>query len=127
MAVFGELFQSGDWSTEKHVPAIEARSGEGGVTEVVVTVGREIPHPNTTAHHIVWMEVYFLPDGSRFPYQVARIDLSSHGASAQGPDTSGIYTLPVAHISFRREGPGTLFAAAYCNIHGLWQNSIAVK
>jgi len=127
MAELRDLFQSGDWKQEKHVPAIEIAAAGDGAAEAVVSVGKDIPHPNTTAHHIAWIEVYFLPDGAKFPYQIARTDFAAHGASAQGPDTSGVFAAPTVRVSFKTGGPGTVFAAAYCNIHGLWQGSAPLK
>ncbi len=44
--------QTDDWKTEKHVPVIDIKKVEDGIAHVLVTVGKEIPHPNTTAHHI---------------------------------------------------------------------------
>ncbi len=120
-----EVYQSADWKKEKHAPAIEApESAKKGESVVVtVSVGREIAHPNTTAHHIRWIEVYFHPDGAKFPSQVARFDFTAHGESADGPDTSTIYTQPSVQCSFRTERPGTIMASSYCNIHGLWESA----
>jgi superoxide reductase len=120
-----DLIQSADWKKEKHVPAIDApeRAKKGEAVRVTVTVGKEIAHPNTTAHHIAFMAAYFLPDGGKFPYHVARSDFASHGASADGPDTSTVYTAPDATFTFRTDRPGTILASSYCNIHGLWQSS----
>ena len=42
----GELFQSADWKQEKHSPVIEVEKIEG-LVKVRVSVGKEIPHPNT--------------------------------------------------------------------------------
>ncbi len=120
-----ELFQSADWKKEKHVPVIEIReraNGEGPVS-IGVTVGKEIPHPNTTEHHIDWIEVYFLPDGDKFPYFLGKADIGAHGASARGPNTSTVYTDPVMECVFRTEKSGTVIANSYCNIHGLWTAS----
>ncbi len=44
--------QTDDWKTEKHVPVIDIKKVEDGRAHVMVSVGKEIPHPNTTAHHI---------------------------------------------------------------------------
>lgn len=125
MAEFKELFQSADWKKEKHVPVIEAQEkvAKGEVVDVAVSVGKEVPHPNTTAHHILWIEVYFLPAGEKFPYQVGRCSFDSHGASVQGADTSTVYTHPEGVVKFKTEKSGTILAFSYCNIHGLWQNS----
>ena len=125
MNEFKELFKSADWKTEKHVPVIEAPDSakKGEAVKVGVSVGKEIAHPNKTEHHIRWIEVYFQPKDEKFPYQIARVEFSAHGESAQGPDTSTIYTGYEAVVSFKSDKPGTIFASSYCNIHGLWQNS----
>jgi len=123
-----ELYQSADWKKEKHVPVIEVieKDKEKGV-KIVVSVGKEIPHPNTTAHHINWIDVYFLPEGSKFPYHIGRYEFLSHGASVDGADTSSVYTEPVVEIKFKTGKEGKIFASSYCNIHGLWENSIELK
>jgi superoxide reductase len=120
-----ELLQSADWKTEKHVPVIEAadRAKKQGSLAVTVSVGKEIAHPNTTEHHIAWIEVYFLPKGEKFPYQIGRFEFTSHGSSAQGPNTSTVFTEPKVALSFKTEKSGTILASSYCNIHGLWESS----
>jgi len=129
MAQFKELFQSADWKAEKHVPVIEAPDTvkKGQLAKVTVTVGKEVAHPNKTEHHISWIELYFQPQGDKFPYQLARVEFAAHGASVQGPDTSSVYTHPEATVSFKTAAPGTMYASSYCNIHGLWQNSKELK
>jgi superoxide reductase len=123
MASIKDLFQSADWKTEKHVPVIEVVKGEADTYAVTVCVGKEIPHPNTTEHHINWIEVYFKSEGDKFPYQIGKFEFSAHGASAQGPNTSTIYTSPVATINLKTEKSGIIYATSYCNIHGLWENA----
>lgn len=125
MADFKDLFQSADWKKEKHVPVIEAddKAKKGTLFSVIVSVGKEIPHPNTTAHHIRWIEIYFLPKGENFLYQLGKFEFSAHGESTQGPDTSTVYTHPEVAIKLKTEKPGVIFASSYCNIHGLWQSS----
>jgi superoxide reductase len=120
-----DLFQSADWKAEKHVPVIDAPETvkKGESVGVIVTVGKEIPHPNTTEHHIRWIEIYFQPNGEKFPYELGRFDFASHGESVQGPNTSGVYTHPQVTLVFKTDKPGVLFASSYCNIHGLWKNS----
>ncbi len=129
MAIFNELFQSADWKTEKHVPVIEApeRIKRGEKSQVTVSVGKEIAHPNPTEHHIGWIEVYFLPQGEKFPFQVGKFEFTAHGESTQGPNTSTVYTDPEAVWNFQTEHPGTIYASSYCNIHGLWQNSREIE
>ncbi|MBU3911805.1 MAG: class II SORL domain-containing protein [Pseudomonadota bacterium] len=125
MNEFKELFKSADWKTEKHVPVIEATDSakKGEAVKVTVNVGKQVAHPNKTEHHIRWIEVYFQTKDDKFPYQIGRVEFSAHGESAQGPDTSTVYTGYEAVISFKSDKPGTIFASSYCNIHGLWQNS----
>jgi len=129
MSELKDLFQSADWKTEKHVPVIDAPDTvkKGELIRIVATVGKEIPHPNKTEHHISWVEIYFQPQGEKFPYQIGRIEFSAHGASANGVDTSTVYTHPEAAVSFKTDKPGVIFACSYCNIHGLWQGSRALK
>jgi superoxide reductase len=90
-------------------------------------VGKEIPHPNKTEHHIVWIAVHFHPDGEKFPYHLGRFEFAAHGASVNGPDTSSVYTAPDVTFSFKTDKPGTVIAFAYCNIHGLWFSSVDLK
>jgi superoxide reductase len=67
MRKLGEFVQAADWKTEKHVPAIECPEAvKGGEKfEIKVSVGKEIAHPNTTEHHIRWIQVFFQPEGAR--------------------------------------------------------------
>ncbi|MBU2103173.1 MAG: class II SORL domain-containing protein [Candidatus Omnitrophota bacterium] len=125
MASMKDLFQSADWKKEKHVPVIAApsRVKKGEPVKLVVSVGKEIAHPNTTEHHIRWVEVYFLVSGEKFPYQIGKVEFTAHGESAQGINTSTIYTHPEVTLGFKTEKSGTIFASSYCNIHGLWESS----
>ncbi|MDD5195101.1 MAG: class II SORL domain-containing protein [Candidatus Omnitrophica bacterium] len=120
-----DLFQSADWKAEKHVPVIDAPDEvkKAEFFKVTVAVGKQIPHPNKTEHHISWIEIYFHPKGEKFPYQVARAEFSAHGASVQGLDTSSVYTHPEVMVSFKTDKPGVIYASSYCNIHGLWQSN----
>ncbi|NHI90472.1 MAG: superoxide reductase [Candidatus Thorarchaeota archaeon] len=119
--------QTADWKSEKHVPVIEIEEIKDGKVSVTVTVGKEIPHPNTTAHHIKWIDLFLWPDGEKFPYEIGYCSYDSHGASAQGPDTSGVFSEPVAHFVFKTTKPGTLMATSLCNIHGLWKSETQLK
>lgn len=121
MAKIEDMYQTDDWKTEKHVPVIEIEE-EGEEVKVKATVGKEISHPNTTEHHIRWIELYFHPDGEKFPYHLGKYEFNSHGESTEGPDTSTVYTEPKIVTSFKTEKSGTIVANSYCNIHGLWTN-----
>ncbi len=124
-----DLLQSGDWKGEKHVPVIEIKGTPeaGKPVTVEVSVGKEIPHPNTTAHHISWIEVYFLPEGEKFPQLIGKYEFSAHGAGLQGADTGGVYTEPIVVTTFKTEKPGKILALSYCNIHGLWEGEAELK
>ena len=125
MSLMKELFQDADWKTEKHIPLIDApeKIKKGDILSLTLTVGKEIPHPNTTEHHICWITVFFHPKGEKFPYQVARLEFSAHGESIQGPNTSTIFTQPAVTCVFKTEKSGTILASSYCNIHGLWESA----
>ena len=116
-----ELLQKADWKQEKHVPVVITQKMDDAI-QVEATVGKGIAHPNTTAHHIAWMELYFLPDKGAFPYLIGRYDFAAHGASAEGTDTSTVYTAPKVTMTFKTDKSGTIYALSYCNVHGLWAN-----
>lgn len=129
MGEFKDLLQSADWKTEKHVPVIDAPDSvkKSEFFKITVIVGKEIPHPNKTEHHIRWISVFFHPEGEKFPYQIGKAEFTAHGESANGPDTSTIYTHPEVALNFKTDKPGTIYASSYCNIHGLWQGAKAIK
>lgn len=129
MKQIGELFQSADWKAEKHVPVIEipAKVKKEENIKMKVSVGKQIPHPNTTEHHIAWIEVLFLPDGEKFPFHLGRFEFMAHGASGQGPNTSTVYTHPEVSVTFKTEKQGIVYAYSYCNIHGLWTSFMEIK
>ncbi len=124
-----DLFQSADWKKEKHVPVIELpeKAKKDESLRITVSVGKEIPHPNTTEHHIGWIEVYFLPEGEKFPYLIGRSEFSAHGASVQGANSSSVYTEPEMVCTLKTGKSGTVNVVSYCNIHGLWTSSAELK
>ena len=129
MKQLGELFQTADWKMEKHVPVIECADQvkAGDFFPVKVTLGKAVAHPNTTEHHIRWISVYFHPDGEKFPYQIGHFEFAAHGASAEGPDKSSVYTHHEVSVSMKTGKAGVIHASALCNIHGLWQSSEEIK
>jgi superoxide reductase len=120
----GEHVGKADWKQEKHVPAIDCpdKVSADQVFEVKISVGKEVAHPNTTAHHIRWIALYFHPDGGKFSYQVARCEFAAHGESTEGPDTSTVYTHHGFSAWMKTKKPGVLYAVSLCNIHGLWES-----
>jgi superoxide reductase len=125
----GDVMQTQDWKKEKHVPVIDApdlvKSGE--TFDITVSVGKEIAHPNTTEHHIRFIQVYFLPEGGKHAYQLANVEFTAHGESAEGANEGPAYTHHAATVSVQLKKPGTLLAMSLCNIHGLWESSREIK
>jgi superoxide reductase len=96
---------------ESHTPKIEApdRVKAGEPFKIKISVG---PHPNTVEHSIRWIEVYFEEDGRAFnPVMIARY-----------APTPGIAE-PSIEFTVKLEKSGTIHVLAYCNLHGLWENS----
>lgn len=124
MVRLGERIQEADWRTEKHVPAIESpdQVKEGELFKVKVSLGKEVAHPNTTEHHISWISLFFHPEGEKFTYQVGHYEFSAHGQSVGGANQGPVYTHHEVSASLKISKPGTLYALALCNIHGLWQS-----
>lgn len=130
MAGIGELFQTDDWKNEKHVPVIEVLSDQIKAEEVFsvkLSLGKEVAHPNTTAHHIRWIQLYFKPEGDKFCYQIGNYEFTAHGESVEGPDTGPAYTHHAITTEMKVKKSGTLYASAYCNIHGLWENTREIQ
>ncbi len=117
-----DTIQTGDWKGEKHVPVIDApdKVKKGDVVKVEVSVGKEIPHPNTMEHHISWIELYFQPDGGKFPIMVGRYGFMSHGETET-------FTEPHVTSFMKFSTSGTLYALSYCNIHGLWSSEKKIE
>jgi superoxide reductase len=129
MARLGDYFQIADWKTEKHVPVIECPEAvsAGDKFTIEVSVGKEIPHPNTTEHHIRWIQLFLQPEGEKHTYQLGSFQFTSHGESVAGPDKGPARVEPVVTTVAMIDKPGTIFALSFCNIHGLWEGSKAVK
>ncbi|MFC1967687.1 class II SORL domain-containing protein [Chloroflexota bacterium] len=129
MKQFGELLQSADWKTEKHVPVIDCQDTvkAGESFAVKVAVGKEIAHPNTTEHHIRWIAVYFLPEGAKFAAEAGRFEFCAHGESVDGPNKGVVYTDHAVTASMKVNASGTVYAISLCNIHGLWQSAKDIR
>ena len=99
---------------EKHVPTITKDKGhKEGVDIIHIVVGHEVPHPNTVDHHIAWIELYGM---KKTGDQVINL-----GRAAWSP----VYPNPNVRIQINQiDEFKSFYALAYCNIHGLWGNSI---
>lgn len=129
MEKFGALLQTQDWKKEKHVPVIECpdsvKSGEK--FQITVTVGKEVAHPNTTEHHIRWVQVFFHPEGEKYAYQLANCEFTAHGEAVAGPNQGPVYTDHSVTVTAMLSKPGVIHAINFCNIHGFWENSREIK
>ena len=125
----GDAFQTADWKSEKHVPAIECEDSVAADEPfgVKVSLGKEVAHPNTTEHHIRWVRVYFKPNDEKFTYEVGNFEFNAHGESVQGANSGPVYTDHTVSLSMKINKPGEIIAASYCNIHGLWENAKEVN
>jgi superoxide reductase len=129
MDKIGGLFKSADWKTEKHVPVIECPDTvpAGDIFEVRVSLGKEVAHPNTSAHHIRWIQLFFQPKDDKFTYQVGNFEFNAHGEHVDGADQGPVYTHHAVTASIKVTKPGILHAISLCNIHGLWECIKAIK
>jgi len=109
---FGDILKNQDTGgKEKHVPTIEISKGTDGADTVNVIVGKEVAHPNTVEHHIAYLEVY----GVKGDGQVTALAKTDFGPS---------YTSPKVTLETSLADVETVYAISYCNIHGLWENSV---
>jgi superoxide reductase len=89
-------------------------------------VGKEVAHPNTTAHHIRWMQLFFQPKKDKFTYQVGNFGFSAHGEHVDASDHGPVYTQYAITKFLKVSKPGILHAISLCNIHGLWESIKAI-
>ncbi|MCK5344444.1 MAG: class II SORL domain-containing protein [Candidatus Heimdallarchaeota archaeon] len=129
MGEIRNLFQTADWKVEKHVPVISLTDAvhKNEPVRLTVSVGKEIPHPNTTEHHIRWIQLFFKPEGDKFSYQIGNFEFTAHGESVDGPNAGPIYTHHSVTAGINITKPGTIIATSLCNIHGLWENAKEIK
>ncbi len=116
-----ELIKADDWKNEKHVPVIEAPNQVSAdeMVQIKVAVGKEIPHPNTAEHHIVWTKLFFKAEDSLFPIEVGDYAFSAHAHPDQR--TVAAESSPALTATVKFTSSGKLMALSYCNLHGLWQ------
>jgi len=129
-AIAGHI-QSADWKSEKHVPVIEVKgtAKKGEPFDVALSVGKEIPHPHTTEHHIRNIQLYFKPDKieENFIVHLGTFQFEAHGESVQGANEGSAKCEPKVTATITLEKSGELVAMSYCNIHGLWDSCQKVE
>jgi len=112
---FGSLLKGADKEgKEKHVPIIEIDKCDSDQPNMVrVIVGKEVEHPNTVEHHIEWIELYGAKKGGQ---------LICLGKAELAP----VYTKPNVRFYVPVEQFEAFHALEYCNIHGVWENTLEV-
>jgi len=104
-----------DKGKEKHAPVIYCpqKVSPEETFEVKISIGEEIPHPNTWEHHIKWIQVYVKEEDGE-PIHAASFDL--------GPTIAE----PKVIFSLKLKKSATIYAIDYCNIHGLWESKASI-
>ncbi len=97
---------------EKHVPDITLSQGDMG-TIVTIKVGKEVMHPTTKEHQIEWVKLFGETRDGKF-VQIGTLEFGKGTA------------LPVGTLTMKREDYTSLTALVYCNLHGVWDNSITL-
>ena len=112
-----ELIPAAKEGREKHAPHLTApaKASAGVPFTVEVIVGKEKRHPNTIEHHIKWVQLFAKEDGDKPIVHIATFDL--------GP----AFAEPRITVPVMLEKTSTLYVLAYCNIHGVWENSAVVR
>ena len=121
MSILSNYVKTGDWKGEKHVPAIIAPESvkAGELAKIKVRVGEEIAHPNTLEHHISWIKLLYVAEGSNLLVELANNEFSANGELE-------CFTEPCMQVCVKLPKSGKLIAVSYCNIHGLWENSVDI-
>lgn len=93
-----ELLESNtvDASFEKHVPVIDIKDDE-----ITVSVGSDM-HPMIAEHYIEW--IYIKVENEKIRFDLIPSDIPK--------------------VSCKIPSTGKIEVFAYCNLHGLWSNSI---
>jgi superoxide reductase len=94
---------------ETHTPKIEApeKVKKGEPFKVRINVG---PHEMKSVHSIRYVELWFYEQGRPYnPVRIAKITWEPE------------YTQAEAEVTVTLQKSGTLYAIAYCNLHGLWE------
>jgi superoxide reductase len=100
---------------ENHTPRIESprevKAGEAFNVRIYIH-----GHPNTVQHSFRWIELFFYEEGREFnPVFIARVELTPEISEQE------------ATIKLKLSKSGVLYALAYCNLHGVWENRVEIK
>ena len=96
---------------EKHIPFISVMNhqGQNGKDIVEILVGKEVPHPSTADHYIMWIQALGMNKDGRL------VDL---GRQIFKPiKDKPLYALELDSSEFKY-----IYALSYCNLHGIWEH-----
>lgn len=102
----------GSEGKEKHVPDLSLETSDIG-TVVKIQVGKEILHPTTKEHHIEWVKLFGEAQDGKF-VQIATLDFGEGTAFPHGA------------VVIEKTAYKSLAAISYCNLHGVWENTLAL-
>jgi superoxide reductase len=97
---------------EKHVPDLALSASDIG-TVVTIQVGQSVLHPTTKEHYIEWVQVFGETQEGKF-VQIAVLNFGKGTAFPRGS------------VVIKKEDYKSLTAIAYCNLHGVWENSLTL-
>jgi superoxide reductase len=97
---------------EKHIPDLAVEDIEIG-TVVKIQVGKEVLHPTTKEHHIEWVQLFGEAQDGKF-VQIATLNFGKGSA------------LPHGAVVINKADYKALVAISYCNLHGVWENTLAL-
>lgn len=122
MSMLNDLIQCAAWKTGKHVPVIKCPTqvDVGKPFKVKAALGNTAAHPNTAEHHIRWIRLFFHGKGAEQPFKVGDFEFPKNGNNSREASDCARYE---GLVSVEISAPGTLYALAYCNVHGVWQTS----
>ena len=99
---------------EKHVPFIEIKDCED-CNELIlaIRIGKDIFHPSTKDHYIEHIGLHGLTQDDKVIF-VSRFELGKEN------------TIPSVKVHIKKGRFKKIFAVSLCNLHGLWENHIAL-
>lgn len=113
---FGELLQKDAPGWEKHLPAVKIEECDQCSCPIVkVTVGKEAPHPNTLEHYITCIQLLGVHKRSRQLSHIATFNFT--------PTIS----FPVVSVHVNIDEFAGIFVLVFCNIHGGWEEFVALE
>ncbi|MBU0580349.1 MAG: Neelaredoxin [Candidatus Margulisbacteria bacterium] len=100
---------------EKHMPSIDVKEcGTCGELSVTIQVSKEVIHPSTVEHAIKTIILY----GANKAGKLEQLTIFQLGDQN---------TVPRIRTSIKKGQYVKLIATAYCNLHGIWENTVELK